>query len=99
MLSVRSIKEEKKMRSKSKSSEMITSMVLKTCMNGAKGTKIVTKPGPSSLKLISYLLLIDDGLIEVRSYGPRSVHKTTKKGMEAIERFDGFQEGREKIHA
>lgn len=87
------------MRSKSKSSEKITLTVLKTCMNGAKGTKIVTKPGPSSLKLISYLLLIDDGLIEVRSYGPRSVHKTTKKGMEAIERFDGFQEGREKIHA
>ena len=87
------------MRSKSKSSEQITSMVLKTCINGAKGTKIVTKPGPHSLKLISYLLLIDDGLIEVSSNGPWSVHKTTKKGMEAIERFERFQGGREKIHA
>jgi predicted transcriptional regulator len=68
-------------------------------MNGAKGTRIVTKPSPYSLKLISYLLLIDDGLIEVNSLGLRSVHKTTQKGMAAIERFERFQEGREKIHA
>ena len=87
------------MRSKSKSSEQTTSKVLKICMNGAKGTKIVTKPSPYSLKLISYLLLIDDGLIEVSSKGPRSVHKTTKKGMEAIERFERFAGGREKIYA
>ncbi len=87
------------MRSKSKSSEQVASQVLKICMNGAKGTKIVTKPSPHSLKLISYLLLIDDGLIEVSSLGPRSVHKTTQKGMAAIERFERFQEGREKIHA
>ena len=87
------------MRSKSKSSEQITSMVLKTCINGAKGTKIVTKSSPHSLKLISYLLLIDDGLIEVSSNGPWSVHKTTKKGMEALERFERFQKGREMIHA
>lgn len=99
MFRVRSIKEENKMRSKSKSSEQTTSRVLKTCMDGAKGTKIVTKPGPYSLKLISYLLLIDDGLIEVRSIGSRSVHKTTKKGMEAIERFERFPGSREKIHA
>lgn len=99
MFRVRSIKEENKMRSKSKSSEQTTSRVLKTCMDGAKGTKIVTKPGPYSLKLISYLLLIDDGLIEVNSIGSRSVHKTTKKGMEAIERFERFQGSREKIHA
>ena len=51
-------------------------------MNGAKGTKIVTNPGPTTLKLISYLLLIDDGLIEVSSKGSRSVHKTTQKGMD-----------------
>ena len=68
-------------------------------MDGAKGTKIVTKPSPYSLKLISYLLLIDDGLIEVISKGPWSVHKTTKKGIEAIARFERFQDGREKVHA
>lgn len=87
------------MRSKFKPSEKVTSRVLKTCMNGARGTKIVTKPSPRSTKLISYLLLIDEGLIEVSSAGSRSVHKTTKKGLETIERFEEFQGSEVKIHA
>jgi len=89
---------ENEMRSKFRTCERTTSIVLKKCMNGAKGTKIVTNPGPATLKLISYLLLIDDGLIEVSSKGSRSVHKTTQKGMEAIERFERFQSRGEKIH-
>jgi len=42
------------------------------------------------MKLISYLLLIDQGLIEVKSVGPNVVHRTTPKGLDLIEKFERF---------
>ncbi|MCX6675192.1 MAG: hypothetical protein NTW84_02095 [Methanothrix sp.] len=44
------------------------------------------------MKLISYLLLIDEGLIEVVDDGAGIVHRTTPKGISLIvgpERFRG----------
>ena len=57
------------MRSKLRSNTLITSQILKACANGASTTRIVNRPSPNSLKVMSYLLLIDDGLIEVTSAG------------------------------
>jgi len=37
------------------------------------------------MKVISYLLLIDEGLIEVVPEGTKIVHRATPKGMNAIE--------------
>ncbi len=75
------------MRSKLKSKDRITRQILKACVNGASN-RIVNQPSPNSLKVISYLLLIDEGLIEVISKGPMVVHKTTSKGRNMIERFE-----------
>ena len=76
------------MRSKLRSNEQITSQVLKACVDGASRIRITNRPNPNSLKVISYLLLIDEGLIEVTSKGPRVVHKTTPKGRNMIEKFE-----------
>ncbi len=76
------------MRTKLISSERTTSQVLKTCMNGASRIRITNRPNSNSLKVISYLLLIDEGLIEAISRGPMVVHKTTSKGRNMIERFE-----------
>jgi predicted transcriptional regulator len=40
------------------------------------------------MKVISYLLLIDEGFIEVVPEGTRTVHRATPKGMSAIEQFE-----------
>ena len=67
---------------------MVKAQILKTCANGASGTRIVHQASPNTMKVISYLLLIDDGLIEVNSVGPRVVHKTTPKGLDLIKKFE-----------
>jgi predicted transcriptional regulator len=78
------------MRSKIRSNDMVKAQILKTCANGASGTRIVHQASPNTMKVISYLLLIDDGLIEVNSVGPRVVHKTTPKGLDLIKKFERF---------
>lgn len=83
------------MRSKLRSNTLITSQILKACANGASTTRIVNRPSPNSLKLMSYLLLIDEGLIEVTSAGSGGVHKTTAKGRNMIERIEQFHGGLE----
>lgn len=87
------------MRSKLRSNDLITARVLKACADGASSTRIVPQPSSNSLKVISYLLLIDEGLIEVNSKGPRVVHKTTPKGHEMIERLERFHSGPDKLYA
>ena len=69
---------------------MVKAQILKACANGASGTRIVRQASPSTMKVISYLLLIDDGLIEVNSVGPRVVHRTTPKGLDLIKKFERF---------
>ncbi len=76
------------MRTKLRSNERTTSQVLKACMNGASRMRITNRPSSNSLKVISYLLLIDEGLIEVIPKGPMVVHKTTSKGRNMIEKFE-----------
>jgi predicted transcriptional regulator len=40
--------------------------------------------------VISYLTLIDEGLIEVNSADSGVVHKTTSKGLDLIEKLERF---------
>lgn len=76
------------MRSKVKANSLVASRVLKACVNGASGVRITHQDSPNSMKVISYLLLIDEGLIEVVSEGSRIVHRTTPKGVGLIETFE-----------
>ena len=57
------------MRSKIKANDMVASRILKTCANGASKTRITHQSTPNSMKVISYLLLIDEGFIEVVTEG------------------------------
>jgi predicted transcriptional regulator len=80
------------MRSKTRATDLVKSRILKACANGARKTRITNKASPKSMKLISYLLLIDEGLIEVVDDGAGIVHRTTPKGISLIvgpERFRG----------
>ena len=85
------------MRSKIRSDDMVKAQILKACANGASGTSIVNQASPNTMKVISYLLLIDEGLIEVNSAGPRVVHRTTPKGLDLIEKFERVHAGTNKI--
>ena len=87
------------MRSKLRSNDLVTEQILKACANGTGKTRIVPRPSSSSLKIISYLLLIDEGLIEVNSEGPGIVHKTTPKGRDLIERLERFHGELDKLYA
>ncbi len=76
------------MRSKIRSDDMVRARILKACANGVGQTSIVHQDNPNTMKLMSYLLLIDEGLIEVDSAGHRVVHRTTPKGLDLIEKFE-----------
>ena len=78
------------MRSKTKANDLTASRILKICASGASRTRIVHQSSPNSMKVISYLLLIDEGFIEVVPEGARIVHRATPKGMSAIEKFERF---------
>ena len=80
------------MRSKTIATDLVKSRILKACTNGVRKTRITNHASPDSVKLISYLLLIDEELIEVVDDGAGIVHRTTPKGMGLIvgpERFHG----------
>lgn len=85
------------MRSKIRSDDMVKAQILKACANGASGTCISHQASPTTMKVISYLLLIDEGLIEVHSAGPRVVHRTTPKGLDLIEKFERFHTRTDKL--
>jgi predicted transcriptional regulator len=81
-----------KMRSKTRTNDMIKSRILKACANGARKNRITNQASTNSIKLISYLLLIDEGLIEVVDDGAGIIHRTTPKGWGLVvgtERFRG----------
>ena len=78
------------MRSKIRSNDMVKARILKACANGARGTSICHQASPNTMKVISYLSLIDEGLIEVNSAGSGIVHKTTSKGLDLIEKLERF---------
>ena len=85
------------MRSKIKSSDTVKAQILKACANGASQTSIVHQASPNTMKVISYLLLIDEGLIEVNSAGRGVVHRTTPKGLDLIEKFERFHVETDKL--
>ena len=85
------------MRSKTKANDLITSQILKTCANGASETRITHRSSPNSMKLISYLLLIDDGFIEVVTEGSRIVHRATPKGVDQIMKFERLRGNEDKL--
>ena len=76
------------MRSKIKANDMVASRILKTCANGASKTRITHQSTPNSMKVISYLLLIDEGFIEVVTEGSRIVHRSTPRGIDQIKKFE-----------
>ena len=76
------------MRSKTSANNLVASQILKKCANGASETRITHQPSPNSMKVISYLLLIDEGFIEVVTEGSRIVHRATPKGMDQITKFE-----------
>ena len=85
-------------RSKIKADDLIASRILKACANGASKTKIRHKSSPNSMKVISYLLLIDEGLIEVvAAEGSRIVHRATPRGLDQIEKFERLLGNADKI--
>ena len=78
------------MRSKIRSNDTVKARILKACANGARGTSIGHKASPNTMKVISYLSLIDEGLIEVNSASSGVVHRTTSKGLDLIEKLERF---------
>ena len=78
------------MRSKIRSNDTVKARILKACANGASGTSISNKASPNTMKVISYLSLIDEGLIEVNSAGAGVVHRTTSKGLDLMEKLERF---------
>ena len=76
------------MRSKTKANDLIASRILKPCANGASKTRITHQSSPNSMKVISYLLLIDEGFIEVVTEGSGIVHRVTPRGIDLIEKFE-----------
>ena len=85
------------MRSKTKANDQIASRILKTCAHGASKTRITHQSSPNSMKVISYLLLIDDGFIEVVTEGSRIVHKATPKGVDQIKKFERLLGNEDKL--
>jgi predicted transcriptional regulator len=49
------------------------------------------------MKIISYLLLIDEGFIEIVPEGARIVHRATPKGMSAMKNLERFHVEMEKV--
>jgi predicted transcriptional regulator len=78
------------MRSKIRSNDTVKARILKACANGARGTSISHNANPNTMKVISYLSLIDEGLIEVNSAGSGVVHRTTSKGLDLMEKLERF---------
>jgi predicted transcriptional regulator len=78
------------MRSRIVSNDVVKAQILRECANGVSGTRIVHQANSNTMKVISYLLMIDEGLIEVKSVGHRIIHITTPKGLDQIERFERF---------
>jgi predicted transcriptional regulator len=76
------------MRSKTKANDLIVSQILKTCANGASKTRITHQSTSNSMKVISYLLLIDEGFIEVVTEGSRIVHRATPRGIDQVKKFE-----------
>ena len=76
------------MRSRTKANNLEASRILKACVNGVSRTTITHEATSNSIKIISYLLLIDEGFIEVVPEGNRIVQRTTQKGMSLIEKFE-----------
>lgn len=85
------------MRSKRRQNDSTASRILKMCANGASRTRITHQPSPNSMKVMSYLLLIDEGFIEVVPEGARTVQRVTPKGMSAIEKFERFSGEMQKV--
>jgi predicted transcriptional regulator len=80
------------LRSRTKDKNLNASRILKACINGTRKTRITHQAGPNSIRVISYLLLIDEGLIEVIHDGSGTVHRTTPKGLSLIEKIEPFHE-------
>jgi predicted transcriptional regulator len=84
--------EEKMIKTKKRSDDLIISQILEVCMNGAGKTRIIYQANLNSLKVNHYLdNMIKNGLIIEIPYGSRSIYKTTPKVLELNQRLQRLQ--------
>jgi predicted transcriptional regulator len=75
--------------SKRRTDDQIASEILKICVKGASKTRIIYQANLNYNITKSYLNnLTRNGLIDAVSNGPRTVYKTTPKGLELKGRFE-----------
>jgi len=89
----------KDMRSRTKAGDLTAARILRACANGAIETRVVHQSSPNSVKMISYLILIDEGLIDVVDEGFRIVHKATPRGLERMEKLERQNADADKLMA
>lgn len=71
------------MRPRRRNNEIITSEILKICMDGATKTQIVYQANLNFMSAKPYIeQLTNNGLIEAVPKGSRVIYKTTPKGAE-----------------
>ena len=88
------------MLSKKRTNDLIISEILRACEEGAGKTKIVYQANLNFKTAEPYLdNLRRNGYIETFSNGPRTIYKTTPKGLELKGRFDQFHGELEKLSA
>jgi predicted transcriptional regulator len=88
------------MRTRKRTNDLITSQILKVCVNGASKTRIVYQANLNSASAKPYLdKLINNGFMEVVPEGSRVVYKTTQKGLKLTEKFKEFNSEIDKLYA
>ena len=87
------------MRSKRRTSDLITSQILKVCVNGASKTRIVYQANLNSESAKPYLdNLINSGFMEVVPEGSKFIYKTTPKGLEMKKKFMQLHSEMDKLY-
>lgn len=85
---------------KRRTNDIITSEILKLCMNGASKTRIVYQVNLNSMTAKPYIEhLINRELLEVVPTGSKVIYRTTPKGADLARVFNQFQSEMDKLLA
>lgn len=88
------------MNSRRRTSDLITSQILKLCVDGASKTRIVYQTNLNSTSAKPYIdHLINNGFMEAIPVGSRVIYKTTHKGQELTKKFNQFHSEMDKLYA
>lgn len=88
------------MNQKRRTNDIITSQILKLCLNGATKTRIVYQANLNSRSAKPYIeQLINNELMEAVPAGKRIIYKTTPKGAELTRVFNQFHSEMDKLFA